>query len=321
MGFLMIFCSVEVFERKMGRKRGSCKEVRARQLVKRAKRFIWERCEYCTDSEEEVEEGTEGVKEVKMEGKVEVKEEEEKEEPVAGPSKVPGEGKGGKIDFTAPPKPDKEYLVDVALGYEPKENLKEPLKGFTANDEHSLFPVLEDNSAKLFAIVNKINDKLKRDVEEAIKKKRGVLRIASSSNLKSFLCHVKWMEALKPVKEGEARASSVGVVAEGEGGSDSEEEEESEEEGETALVEGVKEEEEEEEKGEEVKLEEESKVKSEDEEEVAIEKEEKKSEVDSKEEVDKKVEGETKEGNGEVDEYLNLRAELKKLHELLNMST
>lgn len=88
---------------------------------------------------------------------------------------------------------DKDYLVDVSLGYAPVSNLKQPLKCFTATDELQLFPVIESMSAKLYTIVQKMNACQKRDVEAAIKAKKGIIKFPPSA-IRSYLCHVNSME-------------------------------------------------------------------------------------------------------------------------------
>ncbi|ODM98753.1 Immunoglobulin A1 protease autotransporter [Orchesella cincta] len=99
--------------------------------------------------------------------------------------------------------PDSNYLINVALGYGPADNLKQPLKGFTAEDEVSLFPIIDSMSSKLFTIVQKMTDIQKKDIERAIKLKKGILKLSDFP--KVFLCQ---MRLLEPPSEADKSKSS-----------------------------------------------------------------------------------------------------------------
>ncbi|CAL8078976.1 unnamed protein product [Orchesella dallaii] len=88
--------------------------------------------------------------------------------------------------------PDTSYLINVSLGYGPEENLKQPLKGFTAEDEVTLFPVIDSMSSKLFTIVQKLTDIQKKEIETAVKIKKGILKLSEFP--KVFLCQTRLME-------------------------------------------------------------------------------------------------------------------------------
>lgn len=104
---------------------------------------------------------------------------------------------------------DKEYLNDGSLGYSPKENLKKPLKFFTADDRSELFPVIEVQSEKLFAIVQKKSAWLKTRVVAAMETKKGVVKISNDMKIRAYLCHKNSMELAKQDKSAEMVSAQV----------------------------------------------------------------------------------------------------------------
>lgn len=104
---------------------------------------------------------------------------------------------GPKPDYASQLLTDKSYLIDVGVGYGIEENLKIPLKGFNADDELQLFPVIESVSAKLYNIVQEMSADQKRAIHAAIKVKKGIIKFPNMP-MKSYVCQMKFVETPTP---------------------------------------------------------------------------------------------------------------------------